>query len=238
MRTINQVPAMMNRTVIVGVALVAAALATAAGQAVALKRVAKIGEKATYGMKIDLLVQGMEVKVSFDTTHKVAKVNLDGTFVIEEEVKNQVVSVGGADQPPGPDQTSSTTYGANGQVNKIESQGGMDGEHRMANLTVLIWPEKPVEVGSKWTAKTPAIKESGTFENEYAFEVLARETLLGYDTFKISSVIKETGGAATCNSTTWVDVKTGLTVKSTGEMKNIQLMGMDMDAKFVLEMKK
>lgn len=229
---------MKNRTVIVGAALVAAALATAAGQTVALKRVAKLGEKATYGMKIDLLVQGMEVKVSFDTTQQVAKVNPDGSFVIDEEVKNQVVSVGGAEQPPEPDQKSSTTYAANGQVNKIESTGGMDGEHRMANLTVLIWPEKPVEVGSKWTAKTPAIKEAGTLENEYAFEVLARESLLGYDTFKIASAIKETGGAATCNSTTWIDAKTGLTIKSIGEMKNIQIMGMDMDAKYVLEMKK
>jgi hypothetical protein len=130
------------------------------------------------------------------------------------------------------------TYAANGTILKIESPNAMGDEQRLANLTVLVWPDKQVDVGSKWTSKSAADKDSGLFETEYAFEVIAREKLLGYDTLKISSVIKENGGDATCISTTWVDVKTGLTIKSSGEMKNVPIHGTPMDAKYVLEMKK
>lgn len=229
---------MKNRTVIVGAALVAAAFAVAAGQQVTLKRVPKVGDTANYSMKIDLVVQGTQVNVSYDAVQKVTVVNPDGSFVISEQNKNQVVLVAGSEMPGGAEETSTMTYAVSGRITKIESASSMGDEQRLANLTVLVWPDKPVDVGSKWTSKTPADKDKGTFDTEYAFEVLAREKLLGYDTFKISSVIKESGGDATCNSTTWVDVKTGQTIKATGEMKNVPIQGMPMDAKFVLEMKK
>jgi hypothetical protein len=229
---------MKNRTVIVGVALLAAASALAAGQAVALKRVVKVGETANYGMKIDLNFQGTAVNVTFDVSHKISKVNEDGSYVIHEEVKNEKVLVGGSEMPnEGGTETSMTTYSATGQVIKVESQG-MGGEHRLSNLTAIIWPTKGVEVGSKWTAKTGANKDSGALENDYSFEVAARETLLGYDTFKIVSVVKEVGGNAVCNANSWVDIKTGLLVKATGHMKSVEIQGMEMDADFVLEMKK
>jgi hypothetical protein len=228
---------MKSKALIVGIALAAAALAVAAGQAVPLKRVVKVGDAASYGMKIDLNFQGTDVKVTFDVSHKISEVKADGSYVLTEDVKNQVVLVAGSEMPGATDETSKTTFGANGQILKVESQG-MGGEHRLANLTAIIWPEKSVDVGSKWTAKTPANKDSGALENDYSFEVSGREKLMGFDTFKILSTIKEVGGNATCNATTWVDVKSGLTIKATGEMKNVEIQGMPMDATFTLEMKK
>lgn len=228
----------MNKSIIVGTVLAAAAVTLAAGQAVALKRTVKVGETANYGMKIDLDLQGTAVNVSFDVSHKISKVNDDGSYVIHEEVKNEKVLVGGSEMPSeGGVQTSMTTYSATGQVLKVES-AGMGGEHRLSNLTAIIWPTKSVDVGSKWTAKTSANKDSGALENDYSFEVVARETVMGYDTFKIASVVKEIGGNGVCSSNSWVDVKTGLLVKTTGQMKSVEIQGMEMDATFTLEMKK
>lgn len=229
---------MKSKALTVGVSSLAVASVLAAGQAVALKRVVKVGDSAIYTMKLDLDLQSTEVQVSFDAAQRITQVNPDGSYVMTENVGNAKVVIGGNEIPDGEEtDVSTTTFSATGQVLKVDSQG-MGSEHRLANLTAIIWPTKPVDVGSKWVAKTGAVKDSGTLENDYSFEVLARETLHGFVTFKISAIVKEVGGSGVLHATHWVDVKTGLTVKSTGEMKNVELQGMPMDAKYVLELAK
>lgn len=231
---------MHKRVFLVTIASLSAfALAASAGQSVPLKRVATAGEKAAYTMKIDLVFQGMDVNVTFDTVHTVTKVNSDGSYIVTEETKNQLVLVGGQEMPGGGDEVATMTYAADGSILQMESDAMMGDEYRLANLSLMIWPTKPVEVGSKWETTTKADKDKGTFDTTYAFEVLGREKLLDKDCFKIKHSAKEAGGGgASSSGTTWIEIKTGLAVKSEGEMKQVPIQGMPMDAKYLLQMKK
>ncbi len=231
---------MRNRVLTLAiVSLATAALASSAGQAIALKRVPKVGEKATYTMKIDLVFQGMDINVTFDSVHTVKEVKSDGSYVTTEESKNQVVLVGGQEMPGGGDEVATMTYAADGTLLKMESAAMMGDEYRLSGLSIMVWPTKPVDVGSKWESSTKADKEKGTFDTTYSFEVLAKEKLMDRECFKIKHSAKESnGGTASSEGTTWVEIKTGLAVKSVGEMKQVPIQGMPMDAKFSLEMKK
>lgn len=207
-----------------------------ASQAAALKRVPKVGETTNYKMKIDLAVQGMEVNVSFDVNQTISKVGDDGTYVITEKSSNQKVLVGGSEMPGEGDSTSRTTYAPNGTVTKVESDSPMGNDTAIANLTAVIWPDKPVTVGSKWSSTIKGDAAQGTADTEYTFEILAKETVLGVETFKVSSVAKS--GGATCTATSWLEISNGRTIKAIGEMKGVPIMGTPMDAKFHLEMSK
>ena len=232
---------MKNRaitTITAGLAI--AAIAVAAGyDAVALKRVPKEGESHTFGMKIDIDFQGQAVTVTMDNIQKVTKVNADGTFVVSEETKNQVVMVGGQEVPnQGGDQTTTTTYGADGTITKVESASASGDELRLGNLNNTMWPKDKVDVGSKWEATLKGDKTKGTLDVSYSYEVLGREKLKNFDTFKIKTTAKESGdGAASAESTVWVDVATGLTVAGNGTMKGVPIMGTPMDATWKLELK-
>lgn len=216
--------------------LALAALAASAGQAVKLQRVPKVGEKAAYKMKIDIAVQGMNINVAFDVVNTVTKVNEDGSYVLSEVNSNQLVTMDGQILEEGGEAiTSEYTYAKEGHVTKIVSQEAMGGEQHVANLTTIIWPTTSVDTGSKWSGKVAANKDEGVPEITINYEIVGREKVAGKDTFKIKFSAK--GGESTNDGTHWVEIGTGVTVKSIGQMKAVPIQGMAMDPSYLLEMK-
>ena len=232
---------MKHKAFVFSAAVAALAVVAFAGtQAVALKRIVKAGDTAAYGMKLKLDFQGTPVDVSFDTVSTVTKVNDDGSYVATEENKNMVVIVSGQEMPgAGEDEKTTTTYAKDGSVIKIEASVSTGDEHRLANLSTTLWPTKPVDVKSKWEGSIKGDSAKGTFDVVHSYEVLAREQLLGYDTFKVAFNAKESGaGTASAAGTIWLDVKTGLPIKVEGEMKSVPIQGVPVDATFALTLKK
>lgn len=216
--------------------LAVAAMAASAGQAVTLKRVPKVGEKATFKMKIDVNVQGMAINVSFDVIDTISKVNEDGSYVMTEVNTNQLVTMDGQIlEEGGEDEVATYTYNPDGSISKIVADQMMGGEHYIANLTTIMWPKEKVDTGSKWTAKIPANKEGETPEITLNYEILGREKVAGKDTFKIKMTAK--GGDASNDATAWVEIGTGLTIKAQGQMKSVPIQGMMMDPVYSLEIK-
>jgi opacity protein-like surface antigen len=232
---------MKQKAIVITAAVAALAAAALAGtQAVALKRVVKAGDKAAYGMKIKLDYQGTPVDVTFDTLQTITKVNDDGSYVATEENKNMVIMVGGQETAgAGEDETTTTTYAKDGSILKIEASVSTGDEYRLANLSTTLWPTKPVDVKSKWEGSVKGDSAKGTFDVVHSYEILAREQLMGYDTFKVAFNSKESGaGTASASGIVWLDVKTGLPVEVEGEMKSVPIQGVPMDATFALTLKK
>ncbi|MEX2244364.1 MAG: hypothetical protein WD716_11030 [Fimbriimonadaceae bacterium] len=231
---------MKHKAILISAVAVLAAVAIAGTQAVALKRVVKAGDKATYAMKLNLDFQGTAVDVTFDSISTITKVNDDGSHVAVEENKNMVVMVGGQEMAgAGEDETITTTYAKDGSIIKIEASVSTGDEYRLANLSATLWPTKPVDVKSKWEGTSKGDSAKGTFDVAHSYEVLAREKLMGYETFKVAYSTKETGGGtASSTGTIWLDLKSGLPIKVEGEMKSVPIQGVPVDATFVLTLKK
>ena len=227
-----------NRIVVFACLAAIAAIASASAlDAVNLKRNAKVGDVNSWKLSVDMDMQGTEVNFSADITEEVLKVNEDGSFTVSERTENQVVMVGGSEQA-GPESPGvETTYAASGKILKIESEQMDSDAYRFSSLMIIMWPTKAVDVGSEWKVETEADSEKGTFDMTYEYEIVERGDLLGHDCFKIDFKTEETsGGDASSEGTVWIDVKTGLMVKVDGDMYGAPMMGMAMDAHFLVEL--
>lgn len=229
-----------KRILILTATLAAATLATAGIYgSVTLKRVAKVGDTASYKLVVEMEIEGMgELEVNADITDEVVKVEEDGTITVKSFTANQVVLMGGSPiQESGEVEVSTTTFAASGLIMKIETSQMYAGTYRFGSLINIMWPTKPVEVGSKWEAETKADAEKGTYDMTYNYKIVERGDLLGHDCFKIDFKTEETsGGGASSEGTMWVDVKTGMTVKVDGDMFGAPLQDMEIDAHFVVEL--
>ena len=178
----------------------------------------KAGESNEYKGSIVLRTAGTEISISYKSTEKVLELKSDGSYIVASTASDQRVTVAGQAQPSGPEETTKFTYSKTGEVVAVESARNDPNSLGTRNLLAMIWPTRPVDVGSKWEAET----KSGSAIH-HSFEVLARESVLGHDTFKIAIVAKETSkDGATASGTTWVDVKNGMTAKTHGEMLNVR----------------
>jgi hypothetical protein len=228
---------MKRRALTIALSLLAmTAIAASAGQQVTLKRIPKVGEKVAYKMKVALAFQGMNIDVSFDVANEVTKVNPDGSYLLVETNTNHLVTMDGQILEEGGEEEKATyTYAPDGSITKIESDNLMGGEQQMANLTAVIWPKEAVGTGSKWKSKIAANKDADMPEITIDYEIVAREKVAGKDCLKIKFDAK--GGKSSNVGHTWVEVGTGLTVKSEGQMKAVPIQGMEMDPQYLLELK-
>lgn len=220
------------------IAAIAAAMAVAgvAPQPVTLKRNAKVGETNVYHMTMVLFTQGLEVNVTYVSSEEVIKVGSDGSYTSVLKQTDQVAEVGGTPVGGGEDGEGILTYAADGEVTKIESDQLDNDGYRRTNLMNIIWPPKPVDVGSKWESTLKADPGKIPYDIVKTFRILAREEQMGRDTFKVKTTVVEKGGQASGEATLWIEVKTGVLVKAVGELTNAPMPGGMMDATFTAEL--
>lgn len=182
----------------------------------------------------------MSAEYMADITEKVVKVGDDGSFVYEVKTDNQVINVGGAEQPAGDAQTGKMHYSKTGLISKIESDAMDESQYRFANTSTFIYPSEPQDVGSKWSHKEPANKDKGTVNTEFHYELVAFEKLGNRNTAKVKYDIKETEGSTPVSSVGhfWIDTSNGVIAKSQGEVKNAPVAGMILDLKFTQQIVK
>jgi hypothetical protein len=196
------------------------------------------GHVTQFTTTMEMAILETKMRIRFDSLETIQRVESDGVYVVKEEQKEMVMSFDGNEQKS-PGSTSTTTYGPNGQViAMLLSEADLGFNMRAANLYTIVWPEKPVAVGSKWTEQTKGDKDKGILGVDYGFEVVASENKLGVETFKITGTAKEIGGNGSCTSTSWVDAKSGRVVRIECEIKNMAMEEISFDVSVVREIKK
>ena len=84
------------------------------------------------------------------------------------------------------------TMGMRGELLTSESSEFGDDLRRMLSVFAFVYPEKPIDVGDKWTFEmTPAKADKRMMTNSY--EVVGTEKLKGVDALKISTKLEEKG---------------------------------------------
>lgn len=224
-------------------ALLATATAFAASQEAAmgyaLKRMPKVGDSFTYKLTVAADFGGQSVNFTGTTIEKIIKVEDNGNYHVESVEKNMKVKF--ADQEMEiPEQPASTSiYKANGALIEMKGEQVDSNSYRLANMSTLIAPEKPVKVGDKWTQETKADAKTGLAAAKADYEVLGAEKVGSYDTVKLKFSYKETEGSEPSSSegTVWINVKDGSLVKADATVKNAPLPGAPgpADMKFTIE---
>lgn len=216
--------------VFVGAACLLAVAAYAAQDTFKLEWKPKVGDVTKYkiDVKASMDMGGAMGDIVFGMvqTTKVTKV-ADGKVVIDGTTGNMTLVVNGEDMSEmmgNQSMATVSTYNANGELVSIkgDDMGGAN-PVRMENAYSLIYPNKDVKAGDKWS-RTIKGNAAGAVDAEATYTVDGFETIGADRVIRIKGDFKETKGAApmTVMSTVWLREKDGAPVKGTYNMKNVE----------------
>ncbi len=216
------------RTTLVLVTTLVASFALAQ-DTVQLKRVAKEGDTAKYGLKLAAQLNGQDINFAATVMDKVTKVHEDGSITVSSEQKDATLEYGGqtTQVPPGVGAETTTTFAADGHIMTIETDTPDDSIYRMGNIQTFLWPKDPVGVGNKWESDIKGAKGKSEIDVHCTYEVTAKETVGKHDCFKVAFESKELSGdePASSKGTVWIDIKSGLMVKMDTQWTNAPISG-------------
>ena len=215
-----------------GIAAIVAPPAVAQGQKVALKLRAVAGQSKRSSATVSFTgdFQGnkfsRESKDVSKSTFTAVAANGDITFEGKTESSESTFN-GEKVEDDEPDKSIDTfTVRPNGTLAAFKSDDTeKDEEHineRLFVATQVVFSDKPVGVGDKWTHEFKSDSTLGTKNATADFEMLALEEKSGVPCAKIKMAFRETEGKnpIACNGTVWVELASGDDVASELELPN------------------
>jgi hypothetical protein len=233
---------MKYRDKMIGAVMLASVLMTGAyaqDQSYTLKHNSKEGDVMKYKLIIELDLGGQAILATGSSTSKVTKVETDGARSIDMTAGEMLVKFGEQEmtRPGLPPLT--TVYKANGEIAEIKGEGADTDAYRRARAQALVFSDKAVKVGDKWSYEMKPAKENGAGVGKTDVEVLAVEKMGDQETLKLKFSFKETSGDTPLEvtGTLWIGTKDSEMVKAVMNVKNYPIPGVPMpiEGKITLE---
>jgi hypothetical protein len=208
-------------------------LSAAFSQEYTLKLNVKEGDTFKYRMSMEIDFGGQNVLATTTITNKVLKVEESGNVQMESASGEMIIKFGDQEMPQPAPPATKMTFKPNGSVAKVD---GGDAMMQQMNAAQMVYPEKPIKVGDKWseTVKNP----NGELKIEY--ELVGVEKVGDTEAVKIKvtarSVNAKEGEGYSADGFTWVDPKTGMAVKMETRIKGMQVEGAPMPIDGTLKM--
>lgn len=208
-------------------------LSAATSQEYTLKLNVKEGDTFKYRMSIEIDFGGQSMLATTTITNKVLKVEENGNILMESASGEVIVKFGDQEIPQPAPPATKITFKPNGSVAKVE---GGDGLMQQMNASQLVFPDKPIKVGDKWseTVKDP----DGDIKIDY--ELVSVEKVNDVEALKIRTtgrvVNAKEGEGFSADGFVWVDPQTGMVVKIEIRVKGTQAEGAPMPIDGTLKM--
>jgi len=233
---------MKHRGKILGVAVLASALmmgAYAQDQSFTLKYNAKEGDVMKYKVIIELDFGGQAVVATGSSSNKVVKVEADGTRSVEVTSGDLNVKFGEQEMTMPGLPAITSVHKSNGEIVEIKGEGADADAYRRARSQTIVFPDKAVKVGDKWSFEMKSSKYNGTGAGKADVEVLAVEKMGDHETLKLKYTFKEASGDSPLESTgtIWLNTKDSELVKAVMNVKNYPVTGapMPIEGKVTIE---
>lgn len=185
-------------------------------QDVSLAWAPKAGESHTYHLALEFSLFGDTATYASKVHEKVTEVGAD-RYTVETTQTDYKVSVFGEegtvndkDMPK-----SQTVFSMSGDVLEIRGDLVNDAVYRMANLTAIRRPDKPVKVGDTWAREVKGDLKTGTLSAKVTYKAEAEEKVGDKDALAVSFDYTETEGADPARSVgkVWFAKDGGLMLK-------------------------
>ncbi len=192
----------------------------------------KEGEVYKYKLTMDIDFGGQLVVFSATIVNKILKVDSEGNYTVESSQENGLVKFGDQEMPASAGPATKITYRPNGSVLKVEGAG-----NQMAGtFGNYSFPDKPVKVGDKWEQEVKPSEQAPKIKTSY--EVVGTEKVGDYETIKIK--VSGKGESETqpmsFEGHVWVDLKTGMAVRTVMTIKGLPAEGAPMPIDGTLKM--
>jgi hypothetical protein len=198
-----------------------------------LKLNVKEGDTFKYRMSMEIDFGGQNLLATTTITNKVLKVEENGNIQMESASGEMVIKFGDQEMPQPAPPATKMTFKPNGAVAKVD---GGDAMMQQMNAAQMVYPEKPVKVGDKWseTVKNP----NGELKIDY--ELVGVEKVGDTEAVKIKVTARSANGKEgenySADGFTWVDPKTGMAIKMETRIKGMQVEGAPMPIDGTLKM--
>jgi hypothetical protein len=181
-----------------------AAFAFSGFQGVTLHWLPKEGEVMNYQVVASLQIEGQTAEMRSKLAVDVIKVDSDGAYAVQMTGSDGTIAFAGQ-QFPAPRSMTITHYKPNGDVIDMTGEQVVPQSFRMANLSNMRWPDKPVNVGDAWTVDIKA-GDKAPFPVKGSFKLDSEEKIGTIDTYKIVGSLKEVEGSTPgeIDSTYWL----------------------------------
>lgn len=212
----------MSRITWIGFSLALSGLAVAAAQGITLLARPKVGDVQVQRIGISIADGADRVEFSVKATLRVARVNRDGSYLIQSTESEGKAVFGGettelADQPD----KAETVMRANGEVADYRDRRMSDEEVRINNATMIVAPNGPIRTGDVWTRE---IKKGRNAPRPLllSYEAIGTASVGGFECVKIRLAAKETAGEDPIELTgsAWVATKDAGLARMDAEVKN------------------
>ena len=208
-------------------------LSAAIAQEYTLKLNVKEGDTFKYRMSMEIDFGGQSVLATTTITNKVLKVEESGNVQMESASGEMVIKFGDQEMPQPAPPATKMTFKPNGSVAKVD---GGDAMMQQMNAAQMVYPEKPIKVGDKWSETV----KNAVGELKIDYEFVGVEKVGDTETVKIKmtarSVNAKEGEGYSADGFTWVDPKTGMAVKMETRIKGMQVEGAPMPIDGTLKM--
>jgi hypothetical protein len=208
-------------------------VAATAQEKTLLQYKAQVGQVVRYRSEGKLAIEAMGQKMNQEQkqTEKVTftAVSPTGEITMEKEEESSEVTIEGQAVPSDDNKTKETiVIRPNGELVSYKSTAEPEQAKIAARLyaaSSVIFSDKPVGVGDKWTHETKANDEIGVRAGKAEYEVLGFEKYNGVDAVKIKMIYQEAEGSPAMNArgTFWVEKSSGDTLKTESEVENLIL---------------
>ncbi|MCB0825309.1 MAG: hypothetical protein KDC26_03905 [Armatimonadetes bacterium] len=193
----------------------------------------------SYDLQVKVDMQGQEVLYTAHLRETVTAKKADGSFSQKNEIVESYINMGGYDESQGTELATSH-HGKNGLPTKVENEEPTVFHMRFMRLWAMSYPEGDVEVGSRWEVRYDHDADLGTPATKLSYEIVGKESVDGYECYKIKYEAHESESTQTAggNGFHWIDIKSGLRVKSQGEMTNAPVQDQVFDMKYTSTLRK
>lgn len=212
-------------------------LSAATSQEYTLKLNVKEGDTFKYRMSMEIDFGGQNVLATTTITNKVLKVEENGNIQMESASGEMIIKFGDQEMPQPAPPATKMTFKPNGSLAKVD---GGDALMQQMNASQMVFPDKPIKVGDKWseTVKNP----NGELKIDYEF--VGVEKVNDTEALKIKTTARvvnaKEGEGFSADGSVWVDPQTGMAIKVETRIKGLQADGapMPIDGTLKLELVK
>ncbi|MBS1716589.1 MAG: hypothetical protein JSS72_02510 [Armatimonadetes bacterium] len=215
----------MNRRTLVALVL-SLAIVGVANADYTFKPNIKVKDDFHYKLKGTLQIAGQEATLDGTLDRKIVEVKENGDYTVEETQSNTKVQFGGQEMNL-PDNTSTTSYTAAGDIVEIKSDKVDPLEYRFANMSLFHLPDAAVAEGGTWTYEAKSNDKTGAVGFKATYKVVGEEKIGNRTTVKISMSIKESEGSEPASSECllWLDTTDMMPVKTENNLTNAPIPG-------------
>ncbi|MCU0317106.1 MAG: hypothetical protein MUC92_10985 [Fimbriimonadaceae bacterium] len=199
---------------------------------VTLVRKVSRGDTFSFSLRTDYEIGEVKGTSLATVTDRVLGVDDEGNVSIESKGTQGKTILNGVERQSSDSSYTTVTDKRNLILTVFGDRLGSDGM-RFSRLMMVVFPAEPVVLGGSWVAEIPSDPGRTLPGLKLTYTLLARETVEGLKSVKISAKSREEGDGSppSAEGTFWLEEATGVLVKSEARLLNIPLGSRRFNAK-------